>query len=47
MEIDMNEIQKYVAKNVQVILDESSRDTISRSYNIRKRRSQRKSRLLI
>lgn len=23
MEIDMNEIQKYVAKNVQVILDES------------------------
>ena len=23
MEIDMNEIQRYVAKNVQVILDES------------------------
>lgn len=23
MEIDMNEIQKYVAENVQVILDES------------------------
>lgn len=26
MEIDMNEIQKYVAKNVQVILDESTRE---------------------
>ena len=26
MEIDMNEIQKYVAKNVQVILDESARE---------------------
>lgn len=26
MEIDMNEIQRYMAKNVQVILDESSRE---------------------
>ncbi len=26
MEIDMNEIQKYVTKNVQVILDESTRE---------------------
>lgn len=29
MEIDMNEIQKYVAKNVQVILDESTREVRS------------------
>lgn len=26
MEIDMNEIQKYVAENVQVILNESGRE---------------------
>lgn len=29
MEIDMNEIQRYVAKNVQVILDESNREVRS------------------
>ena len=29
MEIDMNEIQKYVAENVQVILDESNREVRS------------------
>lgn len=29
MEIDMNEIQKYVAENVQVILDESTREVRS------------------
>ena len=29
MEIDMNEIQRYVAKNVQEMLDESNREVRS------------------
>ena len=34
MEIDMNEIQRYVAKNVQVILDESNREVRSIDHTV-------------